>query len=593
MPLTSRAGAVLFAALTAIPACAQFRGLATPADGSQLYFSMRLRQKGSSQPLWGKLFGAGPAGIALLESRERLVPDPPPPGIAVGLGMAQPTTPYDIRASDISSDGSVVAVAAWRGCVSGGSYCFKIENFFTTVSANGKAVEYPGNLRLSANGRWAFGQGSHPTRPDDYPYTAYLVDLGSGTTTNLQDDGSVSTNGRPVANDGTAVLGNRGGVVLIRGASRQQIAADGYALDPVIDAAGKTIIWTACSDGNCTDASLQVGDTTTGEHRQLAASGRAACLSDDGRTALFLRGDTVPQAWVIGIDGTGERQLTHDPDGIAQAILSGGGRTSYAVTLGGRLVRIDVASGSVEEIVPRTPALDDRMLQSIIPDGIVTLKGFALSDGLAIAEPPLPDSVGGVGVTIQGITAKILAVQPDAVTIFSPPSLEPPADGLTLSRIVLTAPSESPFEASSIDALILRVSPQFLGSPVHQDWSELVTPDHPATAGEILHSYATALGPTIPPVAYGDAAPISPPLAVLVTPSTCATAFPPGGTPIQVLWQGLAPGLAGVYQIDWQVPASLSQPMLALFCFQGPAWFVQAVPVTPTAPVPRAARELR
>jgi Tol biopolymer transport system component len=76
-------------------------------------------------------------------------------------------------------------------------------------------------------------------------------------------------------------------------------------------------------------------------------------MTDDGRTMLYTSTRSgTPQLWIMQTDGTGDRQLTQDPAGIASAILSGDGNVAYAVTLDGRLVKIAIASGAVEELVP-------------------------------------------------------------------------------------------------------------------------------------------------------------------------------------------------------------------------------------------------
>jgi hypothetical protein len=56
---------------------APFAGLATPYDGSVVYFSSALRIKGSNQPLYGKLFVADENGVRLFRSRDKV--DPPAP----------------------------------------------------------------------------------------------------------------------------------------------------------------------------------------------------------------------------------------------------------------------------------------------------------------------------------------------------------------------------------------------------------------------------------------------------------------------------------------------------------------------------------
>jgi hypothetical protein len=113
----------LLSLLLAAQASARFFGLATPADGSRVYFATTLKQKDAMQPTWGKLFPADTGGLHLAEARAYQFPDPPPTGVATGIGQAHPTNPYHLQAASVSADGRVVAVTGWRDCVEGGNCC--------------------------------------------------------------------------------------------------------------------------------------------------------------------------------------------------------------------------------------------------------------------------------------------------------------------------------------------------------------------------------------------------------------------------------------------------------------------------------------
>jgi uncharacterized protein (TIGR03437 family) len=67
----------------------------------------------------------------------------------------------------------------------------------------------------------------------------------------------------------------------------------------------------------------------------------------------------------------------------------------------------------------------------------------------------------------------------------------------------------------------------------------------PASAGDALVIYCSGLGPVDPPVADGEAAPLST-LSHTVNPVTVTI----GGQSAQVLFAGLAPGFAGLYQVN-------------------------------------------
>jgi len=126
------------------------------------------------------------------------------------------------------------------------------------------------------------------------------------------------------------------------------------------------------------------------------------------------------------------------------------------------------------------------------------------------------------------------------------------------------------------------LAPEFLPGPplrffsgltlaAHQDWSGLISEQSPARPGEVVHAYAVGLGPTNPAVGYGEAAPSQEPFARLAMPLACTARLQtplPVSSPIRILFAGLAPGFAGVYQVDWQVPAE-AKAFVSLDCTLG------------------------
>jgi uncharacterized protein (TIGR03437 family) len=87
------------------------------------------------------------------------------------------------------------------------------------------------------------------------------------------------------------------------------------------------------------------------------------------------------------------------------------------------------------------------------------------------------------------------------------------------------------------------------GAILHANYS-LVGPGNPARSGETLLVYSTGLGPLQTAVRSGDASPAA------------NTVFQPvvriGGQVAAVSYSGLAPGFAGLYQINVVVPPGLT-----------------------------------
>ena len=83
----------------------------------------------------------------------------------------------------------------------------------------------------------------------------------------------------------------------------------------------------------------------------------------------------------------------------------------------------------------------------------------------------------------------------------------------------------------------------------HSDFS-LVAADHPAKPGEYLVMYLAGMGATNPTVPSGQPSPAVEPLARVMT----QPAVTVDGQNAAIVYAGLTPGAAGLYQINFQVP---------------------------------------
>lgn len=97
---------------------------------------------------------------------------------------------------------------------------------------------------------------------------------------------------------------------------------------------------------------------------------------------------------------------------------------------------------------------------------------------------------------------------------------------------------------------------------VHADFT-LVTLEHPARAGEVVVLFLTGLGAVSPAIASGqmanDGSPGKPLNQVTATVSVTVNQVP--GT---VFFAGLAPGFAGLYQVNFKVPETVDPGVLAI-----------------------------
>jgi uncharacterized protein (TIGR03437 family) len=95
---------------------------------------------------------------------------------------------------------------------------------------------------------------------------------------------------------------------------------------------------------------------------------------------------------------------------------------------------------------------------------------------------------------------------------------------------------------------IAEAGPGLFAPVTKLDYS-LVSPANPLARGGIAVLWGTGLGEVTPRVAAGAAAPAAGATTVARAEVTV------GGRPARVLYCGLAPGFAGLYQINIEIPA--------------------------------------
>ena len=276
------------------------------------------------------------------------------------------------------------------------------------------------------------------------------------------------------------------------------------------------------------------------------------------RVADVINGDlygyTYSEAYSVGSDGTYSNPY------MRYVVGAGGVRIGSGI---GPYLGINVAlpapgfSGSGVFLNPAgivNAASSAPFTAGIAPGDFITLYGANLAPGTATAYTvPFPTTAGldGVQVTVNGLPAPVQFVSPGQIS-----AIVPYAIGTSIARIqvnnngVLSNVVTMPVYLTAPGVFTVPPGGLGYGAVLHGDYS-LVTPQNPAQVGETVAVYLTGLGTTNPVIPDGSAGPSS-----SQTNNTIQVYI--GGQAATVGYSGLAPQLAGLYQINVTVPSGVT-----------------------------------
>ena len=194
------------------------------------------------------------------------------------------------------------------------------------------------------------------------------------------------------------------------------------------------------------------------------------------------------------------------------------------------------------------------------PGLLISIFGSALSDASGGAPGlPLPSQLGATSVFMGGEQIPLLFVSDGQVNAVVPYDLAPNTTyQLIVQRGTSVAVPVSVTVAGSGPAILsTNGSGSGQGHVYRIDSSgsaALADAQTPAQAGQALVIYCAGLGAVNPNVQAGMGSPIGGALSKTVAPVSVTI----GGQPAQVLFAGLTPGFAGLYQVNALVPSGIT-----------------------------------
>ena len=311
------------------------------------------------------------------------------------------------------------------------------------------------------------------------------------------------------------------------GAAHLTVASGNNAVGPAGSALPPLVVLMVGSDG-APIAGAAVSFAITGGGGSLST--RSAVTDTDGRAGTVL---TLPNAAgdvrVVATSGTSSVTFTAT---VVQPVLPG--LVSGAAVNGASFNR-----GA-----------------ALAPGTIISVFGADLALSTASAPSlPLPISLAGTRVLVGDTPIPLFYVSPAQINALLPYELVPGTYQLAVESLSGRGPGIS-LLVSAYAPGIFTVSSSGSGQGIFvvaQDGS-LVSNNNPARRGSIVSIYATGLGAVDPPVTSGDVGNAIEPLnRTLLTPMVRFDNYDG-----EVLYSGLAPGFAGLYQINVKVPAGVS-----------------------------------
>ncbi len=349
-----------------------------------------------------------------------------------------------------------------------------------------------------------------------------------------------------IAGDGTAAFGGDGGPST--GAQLyypRSLAVDSTGAVYIADTGNNRIRLLSPSGAPCTFA------VTPSSFTALPVAGGSLVVNIQAPSGCAWALTGVPAWWITASSSTGS-----GPGSVTLTVAAntGAARNALFLVAGVPVLVTQEGVGAAPSILAGGVVNAASFMAPLAPGSIASAFGdFLVSVVAGSAGSPLPTSFFGLSLQINsGTTAPLFFISREQVNFQVPWELSGQTQTILAGALNGTTGAAQTVSLAQFAPAIFSTNGQGTGQGAILDSSyRLVDSTHPAAAGSTFISiYCTGLGPVTNQAVTGAPA-LSDPLSWTTTVPTVTI----GGAPASVSFYGLAPGYAGLYQVNVQVPA--------------------------------------
>ncbi len=274
----------------------------------------------------------------------------------------------------------------------------------------------------------------------------------------------------------------------------------------------------------------------------------------------FTNDFTISTAVSIGADGSyyDGNTYTYLAGANGKALMQIGSNQQFSLIIGVQAPSYKATSAVWIDPIGITEAANyTGITNAVSPGELVSLYGTFGVQSQSAKTLPISTNLGGVQVFVNGIAAPVYLVSENQISVLIPyeiagdsfATFQVEVNGTKSNLVTLYSDNTSPGiytqTANGIGA----------GAILHTDYSE-VTAANPAMPGDTVIMFMSGLGPVTPGVGDGASASGSPISNSVESPYISVYLFDGSNfVPAQVLFAGLAPFYAGLYQVNFTLPS--------------------------------------